>query len=234
MRFKNYITEEGGFKYNISRISLKEAQEYAEGEFKKAGKSLYTVLPDFDKNYTSLQAQMKKALDIPRIKMPVIEPEDMKKFDGDLEKGRVDIFKPLTGDKEKWSPEAWKPMTPKQGENWITLGIKDGNPTDDIVKANWTQIPGKKLLPLQSQIWLEKLIGNIAKFGPPKAGSPVLSTTIIASKEYYILDGHHRYGQVMLADPNLKMKALHIPLDIQLLLKITRTYGAAIGNKPKG
>ena len=233
MRFTNYLTEAEN-KLNISRVSLKEARMYAEAEFKKAGKTLDTIIPDFDKNYTALQAQMKKALDIPRIKMPVIEPEDMKKFDSDLDKGKVDIFKPLTGNKEKWAPENWKPMSSKQGKNWVTLGIKDGDPNDDVIKANLTPITGKSLLPLQSQIWLEKLIGNIVKFGVPKSGSPVLSTTIITSKENYILDGHHRYGQVMLVDPSLKMKALHIPLDIQLLLKITRTYGAAIGNKPKG
>jgi hypothetical protein len=37
----------------------------------------------------------------------------------------------------------------------------------------------------------------------------------------------------MLTDPSLKMQSLHIPLDIETLLKMGRSYGAAIGNEPK-
>jgi len=232
MRFNNYLTEEKTPKLNIARVPLKEARMYAESEFEKAGKNLDKIIPNFDKNYEFLQTQMKKALDIPRLKMPVIEPRDMKKFESDIEKGRIDIFKPLVGNKEKWAPESWKPMSPKQGKNWIKLGIKDGDPNDDVIDAKIVGIQGKKLLPLQSQIWFDKTVAYLLEYGEPTGTSPVLTTTIIISKENYILDGHHRYSQVMLFDPTLKMKALHIPLDIQLLLKITRTYGAAIGNTP--
>jgi hypothetical protein len=78
-----------------------------------------------------------------------------------------------------------------------------------------------------------ELVNNIIKFGKPGPGSPILNQTIITSKEGYILDGHHRFGQAMLADPDLKLKVLHIPLPISLLLKIGRSYGGAIGNRPK-
>lgn len=235
MRLKHYIMEsEDGFKLNCANLPLSKARKYTEDEFNKANKDVDELLPNFDKNYMMLQNKCKHALDIPRIQMPVIEPTDMKKFHEDLVKGRIDIFKPLAGGKEKFAPKNWKPMTKKQGESWVKLGLKDGDLKDDIVDAKWTSIPGKDLKPIQSQIWLEKLIKNIIKFGVPKAGSPVLSTTIIVSVEGYILDGHHRFGQVMLANPKLKMDSLMIPLDIDLLLKLTRTYGAALQNKPKG
>ena len=45
-----------------------------------------------------------------------------------------------------------------------------------------------------------------------------------------LLDGHHRYGQIMLADPNGTMKVLRVPLGIDMLLKMCRSYGNAIGN----
>jgi len=235
MRLIKYLIEgEGGFKLNCADLSLDKARSYTENQFSKDSKDLDKVLPDFDKNYKVLQQKLTKALDIPRIQMPVIEPEDMDKFHNDLTKGNVDIFKPYEGKKLKIVPTNWKPLPEKEGEKWITLGVKDGDLNDDKIKAKWENVAGKDLIPLQSQIWLEKLIGNIVKYGPPKAGSPVLSTTIIVSKEGYILDGHHRFGQVMLADPNLKIKALRIPLDVKFLLKISRSYGAAIGREPKG
>jgi len=235
MRLIRYLIEgEGGFKFNCADLSLEKARFYAEGEFNKVKKDLDNVIPDFDKNYKQLQQKLTKALDIPRIQMPVIEPEDMKKFHDDLVKGKVDIFRPYEGKKLKIVPPNWKPLPEKEGEKWITLGIKDGDPNDDKIRAKLESFAGKDLIPLQSQIWLEKLISNIVKYGPPKEGSPVLSTTIIVSKEGYILDGHHRFGQVMLADPSLKIKALRIPLDVKFLLKISRSYGAAIGREPKG
>lgn len=229
MRFKNYLITEASKTLNVAKVPLDKARAYAEKVF--GGKEeLDKVIPDFDKNYTRLQNLYKKeALDIQRIKMPVIEPEDMKKFDDRLEKGQIDIFKPHALGKAHFPTKISK----KEGEKWVKLGEKDGNPDDDKIPAKWTSLLGAKLKPIQGELWLEKLIGNIHKWGAPKAGSPVLKTTIIVSKEGYILDGHHRHGQVMLADPSLKMKALHVPLDIDTLLKMGRAYGAAIGNRPK-
>jgi hypothetical protein len=226
MRFQNYLTE--GNRLNVAKVPLDKARAYAEKVF--GGKEeLDKAIPNFDKNYTNLQNLYKKeALDIPRIKMPVIEPEDMQKFDSRLEKGQIDIFKPFAMSKAKYQK-----IAKQEGDKWVKLGEKDGDPNDDKVTAKWTSLAGKTLKPLQGQLWLEKLVNNIKKFGKPSAGSPVLKTTIIVSKEGYILDGHHRHGQVMLADPNLKLNALHIPLDIKTLLEMGRAYGEAIGNKAK-
>ena len=229
MRLKNYLTEgylPGGKTLNVAKVPLEKARDYMEKIVKKP-------LPNFDKNYVKLQNVYKKdALDIPRIQMPVIEPTDMAKFNERLQKGQIDIFKPFSKEsikKQKFPTD----MNKKEGELWVQLGIKDGNPNDDKIPAKVTQLPAHQLKPLQGQLWLEKLIGGIHKFGPPKAGSPVLKTTIIVSKEGYILDGHHRHGQVMLTDPKLKIQALFVPLDIKTLLKMGKSYGAAIGNKPK-
>jgi len=221
---------EGGFRLNVARVPLGKARSYAEGVLRQAGEDIERELPDFDKNYVRLQKMTRQALDVPRIEMPVIEPKDMKRFDKKLKKGHLDIFAPYA----EGHLEAPKHLTKQTGSEWIKLGVRDGKKKDDVVVGRWTSVPAKKLIPTQSQIWLEKLVRNIAKFGRPRAGSPVLNTTIIVSREGYILDGHHRYGQVMLANPDLKLKALYIPLPIELLLKIGRTYGNAIGNVQKG
>ena len=229
-KVREALNEEGGFTLNAATTPLDKARAYFEEVFTKAGKNLDETLPDFDKNYKALQSKLKAAKGVARIDMPVIEPEDMKAFDADLKVGKVDIFAPYA----KGHFDAPTNLDKRTGSEWVSLGFKDGEKTDDQVKAKWTSIAGGKLLPAQNQIWLEKLAKNIAKFGPPKSGSPVLSTTIIVSKEGYILDGHHRFGQVMLADPGLKLKSLHIPMDIKTLLKIGRSYGNAIGNQQKG
>lgn len=226
-----FVRAEGGFSLNIANLPLQKAREFTADLFAKQGKDLDKDLPDFDKNYMMLQKSLRKAKNIPRIDMPVIEPRDMTQFEKDLKSGHLDIFKPYA----KGKLHVPKNLAPgKGGEEWVRLGVIDGDPKDDVVAAKWTKMPAKNLLPTQSQIWLEKVAGNIAKFGIPKPGSPVTDQTIIVSKEGYILDGHHRFGQAMLGDPSLKLKALFIPIGIDLLVKIGRTYGNSIGNEQKG
>jgi len=223
------LSEGFGSSLNIARVSLKEARAYAEKEFEATGKKLDDILPDFDSGYLMMQRALKSAPDIKRIDMPVIEPSDMAQFDSDLKKGHIDIFKPYA----KGQFVAPKNLNKETGKEWIFLGTKDGSPTDDPIQGRWTSIAAGKLRPIQKEIWLEKVIGNIIKHGKPGAGSNVLNTTVIVSKEGYILDGHHRYGQVMLVDPGLKLSALFIPLPINTLLEIGRSYGNAIGNTQK-
>jgi hypothetical protein len=222
---------EGGFRLNACKTPLEKAREFAQKTFQKAGKGLDETIPDFDKNYKDLQKRCKKALNVPRVQMPVIEPTDMDDFHKALTTGQIDIFKP-------WAkgtfiaPKHLKGSDP-QSKEWIQLGFKDGKVSDDKIRAKWTKVTANRLLPTQSQIWLEKLIGLIAKYGPPVAGSPISKATLIVSKEGYILDGHHRFGQAILANPKLKMNALVVPLPINKLLKIGRSYGNAIGNQQK-
>ena len=233
MKFKQFYTEavsEGGFKLNVANVPVKKARAYAEEEFKKAGKDLDKLLPAFDTNYKALQKATKKALDIPRVNMPVIEPADMKRFLKDITSGKVDIFKPFAKGKEFFPKDLKKGP---EGEEFLNLGFKDGDKTDDIVPAKKKAVAANKLLPTQSQIWLEKLVDAMVKFGLPSPTSPIAKATIIVSKEGYILDGHHRYGQAMLGMPKLKMDSIFVPMDIDTLLKMGRSYGNAVGNQQK-
>jgi hypothetical protein len=224
------LTEEGGFKLNVATITLQQAKAYAKKEFQKHGKQLEEEIPDFDKNFKALKKKLAKALDVPRIDMPVIEPADMAKFQRDLQKGRVDILRPFAKGK-LYTP---KNLSKKAAKDWIELGYHDGSRKDDKVYTRMVKVPANRLFPTQSQIWLEKLIANIAKFGVPSTSSPIVKATVIASREGYILDGHHRFGQAMLANPSLALSALRVPVNIKLLLKVGRSYGAAIGNQAKG
>jgi len=175
-----------------------------------------------------LQKATQAAPGIPRIQMPVIEPQDIALFQKRLNEGRVDIFAP-------WAKGVFvgpQSLDQEDGE-WVDLGLVDGDASDDVLPAKLTKIAVGKLKPTQSQIWLEKTFGNIAKFGAPGSGSRVLSSTVIVSSDYYILDGHHRYSQAMVTNPSLAMAALLVPLPIKKLLEIGKAYGEAIGNTPK-
>jgi 8-oxo-dGTP pyrophosphatase MutT (NUDIX family) len=220
------------YKMNVATISETAAVSFARQHFEEAGVDLDKEIPGFESNFKLLKSKMSKALGVKRIDMPVIEPEDIAQFNQDLDQGRVDIFKP-TAWSGKFPVQFPRDMSKAEGEEWIELGLKDGDPKDDVIRGKLGKVPVKNLLPLQSQIWFEKLIGSLLKWGKPGGSSPVLSKTIIVSKEGYILDGHHRFGQAMLADPGLQMAALTLPLDVKLLLDLTRSYGAAIGRKAK-
>lgn len=228
---RRYLRErEGGYSINVATTQLSDARDFARRKFRQADKSLDSVLPDFDSNYEWLQDKLGKALGVPRIQMPVIEPDQMDDFDRALERGRVDLFKPYARG-QLVAPDSFDSRD--EAEEWIRLGVKDGDPRDDVVDGKRTTVPASELLPTQDQIWLEKLVNNVIKFGKPYSGSPVLKQTIIVSRDGYITDGHHRFGQVMLADPDLEMDALYIPMGIDRLLDISRSFGAYLGNAPK-
>ena len=216
---------------SVASYPLPRAKIYAINKFKASGKNLYDVVPEFDRNYLLTQKYCQEyAKDIPRNKMPVIEPSDMNELEKKIEGGWIDIFDPYAFG----SPHFPKTFRSKKArEGWVLLGQKDGNPTDDVLEAQILRVPAEDLKPLQSQIYLDKITKNIIKFGEPRAGSSVVNTTVIMSKEGYILDGHHRWGQVMITNPKLRMKVMAIPLDIDSLLKVGKSYSSAIGNKPK-
>lgn len=174
---------------NVKGVDPKKAREYALKEFKSKDKGLYAVLPEFDVGYLVLQRKLQKALDIPRVQMPVIRQKDIPGF-----------FKYLR---------------------------------DKGIRAVPTRRPVSRLLPTQSQVWLDKLLRGIIQDGPLTEGDPRMDMTIIVSKEGYILDGHHRWGSALITDPSLTIKALWVPLGIKELLPIARAYGASVGNVPR-
>jgi len=231
MKFRDLLNEASN-TLNVDNVSLEKAKKYAASEFKKDNKDLDGLLDSFDKNYKLIQKKLKKAKDIPRIDMPVIKSTDMKEFQKKLESGSIDIFEPLA--KKEWDALKIKTQFPKdldssKGKDWVNLGRKDGDIKDDVIKTKLTKMSAKELLPSQNQIWLEVMVKGLLKFGKVKPNSFTTKKTIIVTKDKYILDGHHRWAQVMLSDPNIKMDVLFVPIKFDSLAKIARSYGNAIG-----
>jgi hypothetical protein len=226
------------WKLNVARISVDQAMTWAEATYRRYGGDLATDLPNLDKNFAWLKSRMKYAQDIPREYMPVIEPEDVQQFAKDLEGGHVDVFAP-------WAPEHAPNLFPweKAGnppmfgnKEWITLGVKDGSPEDDVVRVHGpAPVTVRTLKPIQNQIWFDKLILSTAAFGPATQNSfAAKKGFLIGSSDGYIIDGHHRFGQIALYDPDIKALVLSVGVDVETLLKVARSYGSALGHKAKG
>jgi len=230
----------GSFKLNVAKISVKQAISHAESIYDRFGMDLAADLPDLEKNFKLLKAKMKYAKPISRLHMPVLEPkdDDLKAIKKDLEAGRLDIFAP-------WAPEHLPNLFPwehkgnpkmKVGDKkWITLGVQDGDPSDDKLPVGEKKPQAVQTLkPLQAEIWYDKLIASIIAFGPPKAGSFITTAGVaVISSDNYIIDGHHRFGQIYLSDPSLPMQVLLIDLPQKKLLDLARSYGTARGHRSK-
>lgn len=232
--FRQMLAEAGGGeepgKYRVHTTSVEEAYMLAEREL--GAEFMQKNLPDFKKNYKILQNQIQRfSLGKNRAEMPVIRAVDVADFKKALDTGRLDVRAPFYGQmiKNQISPNELEKIAP--GEKWVNLGIKDGEKKDDVIKTKVASVEAKKLKPIQTEIYLDKVIAGFKKFGVPKQSSPITKNTMIMSKNFYIIDGHHRWATLTLADSSIKMSALIIPLDIEELLTVSLNYGDAIGNK---
>lgn len=231
--FKELMEAGGGQeagKYRVHTTSVQEARMIAEREL--GADFVARELPNFDKNYLHLQNQIKKfSLGLNRAEMPVIRATDIPHFQKSLQKGLLDIEKPYFMEilKQQVSPDELKKLAP--GEKWVGLGLKDSDKRDDVVNAKVGMVEGRKLKPIQTEIYLDKVIDGFKKFGVPTKTSPLTKNTMVMSKNFYIIDGHHRWATLTLADGSIKIQTLIIPLSIEDLLKTALNYGDAIGNK---
>lgn len=241
-RAETFEASEGGFKLNVATTPVDEAYAYAKGEFEKRGKRMEDYIPHFYESYESLQESCKTAIDVPRIEMPVIDPEQLNLFQKSLMAGQLDVNRPYAkGRTELYSPKDLFGDT-ERAMQYLYLGLQDGIITDDVVEAQMVRNSVGLLRPTQSQIWLEKLIRNIIQFGNPQEDgsgaynqdSIIVDKTLAISSDGYILDGHHRYGQIVLVNPGLRVRTLQINLPIRTLLKVATPYGNAIGNDQRG
>ena len=225
-------------RLNIAITDVDTAYEWSLKQFEQAGLTMTDYIPHFQENYLSLQEECRLAIDIPRIEMPVIDPEELGEFQLRLKQGQLDVFTPFAIGDELYSPEDLIKDTP-DAIKFLQLGYEDGLIPDDMVDAKITKTAVGLMRPTQSQIWLDKLVDNIIQWGKPSLrgaydkDSKILTATIAISQEGYILDGHHRYGQVALVNPTLKMQTLYIGVPIRVLIDIARPYGNAIGNEQR-
>jgi len=112
---------------------------------------------------------------------------------------------------------------------FLAAGKKDGAPGDEGVKVSATTIAGKALSPTQSEIdlggsvgWSFKNPGGIAAFysgGAWQGGDD----PIITAGGKWVIDGHHRWSQAMVFNPDVTLACININIaDPEMALKMTQ------------
>lgn len=235
-KFIQTLKEAGGQnpgKLEVHNLRLEEARSYAQEQFEINGLDLYEEIPDFDENFNNAKNKTRKGK-TKRRDMPVIETEDVKMLQKRLESGVLDVKDPHAKDIDFLSREPFpEGMTREQAQKFLEAGLKkhDGESKDDIIKTNLTRISFNNLDPIQKQIYFDKSIDNVAKFGVDGTIDFLTNQSIlVASNDYHIIDGHHRWFSGLIVGPNLKPEVLVIDLPIKTLLPFARSYSDAIGN----
>jgi hypothetical protein len=102
-------------------------------------------------------------------------------------------------------------------QRFLKMGIEkyDGNSADDEITVEKVEIPVKNLIPTQSQIGLADSLGWTSKNNPENAGKtaaigtgvPDVGGPIVTANGKFIVDGHHRWSQISLLNPEAKIGA---------------------------
>lgn len=191
----------------------------------------------------------KKGIDIPNLKnnleiaydlfnmgktqrkdMPVIDDKDIKDFQSHLKNGFIDLKDPWSDRTDPTDPFP-QGLTDKDAAYFMSNGLKDKDKPDDQINSEIKLIPAKNLVPIQQQVYADKSINSIAKFGVEASEKFLASTILVVSRDMRIIDGHHRFLSALIIDPDIKLKCLVVDLDIKTLLPLARAYGDAKGNQ---
>jgi len=213
MKLIEFLMESGGEAAGIKEVaktSLKKARKYFTKSLHNLGMELNKEIPNFDKNYKNLKKLVKNHGEENRRDMPVVSWKQVKDFQKSLNNGDLDIQKPFNES--------------------LLLEIRiEGN--KDKVKAEFKSIKAKDLKPVQAQIYLSKVIRNFKRFGIPSNNHFLTTKYLIIDKNNKIIDGHHRWTTIMIANPNIRIDLLKVDLDMEKLLPLTKAYGISRGNK---
>ena len=121
---------------------------------------------------------------------------------------------------------------------FLNMGIEDGDMQDDVISVNTAPIPVKDLRPTQSQIGLADSLGWVSQNKPQQAGTTAaggvadVGGPIITANGKFIVDGHHRWSQVYLLNPDASIPAVDFQIsgspDAKKVLKLTQLAIAAV------
>jgi len=160
--------------------------------------------------------------------------EDFEKVNNLLDSDYENFIKALTGEGGVPSEEKIAKVDPKV-QSILNMGKRDAKVKDEVINFQRVNLPVKNLKPTQSQIGLQDSIGFIAFVDPDKAKSSLSGNAdfgggaILTSDNKYILDGHHRWSQVFMMNPNAQIPAinLNLGLDGKEALKVVQLAIAA-------
>jgi hypothetical protein len=233
-KFSRFVLEAGGEfagTNEVDNTSLEQARELVSRDLLALGLTLDSI-PKFDSNYTLLKKLVENGFETRKV-MPVVSSKQVKLLRDSLLDGDIDILKPYNlkfKDYTKGDADLEKSDINTKTE-YRFAGKFDGNLKDDIVSATYEYVKVSKLLPIQKQIYLSKFLKNVAKYGIIDNNSKILQKPLIVSRNYELIDGHHRWMSIMLCNPELKVKVLRVHLETISVLKVVKNFGISLGNQ---
>ena len=131
-----------------------------------------------------------------------------------------EFMKALTGKEAPSEGNALGEVDPKV---WtiLNMGLSDLKENDEKIPVKTIPIPVKDLLPTQSQIGLKDSIGFLAFKNPDGAKASLGGVAdfgggmVLTADGKYILDGHHRWSQVYMINPDASIPALDLTLNLK-------------------
>ena len=212
---------------DIDKITLATARSYTELKFGKFGKVLSKQIPKFDQNFKKIKESLKSAF-IKRKDMPVFDTEDIKDLQLSLIRGKLDInppFAPTTKSSDLF-PNG---LSGEKAADFLERGLHDGSKTDDQVIVKSISEKLGNLIPIQSEIYLDKCVPRMAENGSKDRIRWIKSTIFLISNDNFIIDGHHRFATGMLIDPKMKVNCVSIDLPIMKLINLATAFTDAKG-----
>ena len=142
---------------------------------------------------------------------------------------------------EQFVADLAKKIKDPKFQEFLNMGIEDRAAQDDVVSVQEADIPVKDLQPTQSQIGLADSLGYLSTQAP-QGGSAIAKGSvkpanvggrIITANGKYIVDGHHRWSQVYLINPNATIPAYNFQVGGKLdspkgVLKLAHLAIAAV------
>jgi hypothetical protein len=117
-------------------------------------------------------------------------------------------------------------------------GLKDGNPGDETVGVSGGGGPCTQFLPIQNEIDLSKSLGYAATKpalvpkilqGGPISAADMGGSPIVSASDRYIVDGHHRWSQVYMINPDAAIETMDIKIaDPEVALRAMQAAIAAV------
>ena len=237
MKLRDLLKEAGGEKpgkYEVDKTSSEKALEHLKSEVDTSGDDWKEFLESFEKNYDVLKSLVAKGK-TKRRDMPVVGSKEVGELQQRLEQGRLDIIDHKKKKFHKGRKAFPQGLTGEKAKKWLEAGLYDGDKKDDIIKVQKTRKVVGSLTPIQEQIYADIPIDMVVRRGPDGAVQYVSNgSTIIVSKDGYILDGHHRWAAGVLLDPKLTMNVMIVDIPKKKLVKILLSYGDALGNERNG
>lgn len=210
----------------IKETSTKEAWIYLSDELFKQGIILNLLInfKDFEKRYKKINDLNNGYID--REYMPTVSYKKTDKLEKFIKSLSESSVKDLQFSLEKNFNKLGINFNFKKfiEKEIPSMYILESFSEKDKIKTEIKNIETKELKPIQNELFLEKVILNIKKYGIPSKENFITKRTLIISKNNFILDGHHRWITSMIFCPELELEVLKIKMTFEELYPILMKF----------